>query len=45
MSFMIETRFPRHLTAFAVSEAPLQGDAFDCRDRLEKKFNETLGVR
>jgi hypothetical protein len=32
MSFMFETRFPQHLTAFAAKEAPLQDDYIDCWD-------------
>jgi len=30
MSFMFETRFPRHLTPFAARDAPLQDDYIDC---------------
>jgi homogentisate 1,2-dioxygenase len=41
MSFMFETRFPQHLTAFAAYEAPLQDDYIDCWADLEKKFNGT----
>ncbi|MCT4683335.1 MAG: homogentisate 1,2-dioxygenase [Roseicyclus sp.] len=43
MSFMFETRFPQHLTAFAAKEAPLQDDYIDCWDSLEKKFDGTPG--
>ena len=43
MSFMFETRFPQHLTAFAAHEAPLQDDYIDCWDSLEKKFDGTPG--
>ena len=39
MSFMFETRFPQHLTAFAGQEAPLQDDYIDCWESLEKKFD------
>ncbi len=39
MSFMFETRFPQHLTAFAAKEAPLQDDYIDCWTSLEKKFD------
>ena len=45
MSFMFETRFPQHLTAFAAKEAPLQDDYIDCWDGLEKKFDGTPGVK
>ena len=45
MSFMFETRFPQHLTAFAANEAPLQDDYIDCWDGLEKKFDGTPGVK
>jgi homogentisate 1,2-dioxygenase len=45
MSFMFETRFPQHLTAFAAHEAPLQNDYVDCWDGLEKKFDGTPGVK
>ncbi len=45
MSFMFETRFPQHLTAFAAREAPLQDDYIDCWDELEKKFDGTPGVK
>lgn len=41
MSFMFETRFPQHLTAFAAREAPLQDDYIDCWDSLKKRFNGT----
>ena len=44
MSFMFETRFPQHLTAFAANEAPLQDDYIDCWASLEKKFDGTPGV-
>ncbi|CUH81241.1 homogentisate 1,2-dioxygenase [Tropicibacter naphthalenivorans] len=43
MSFMFETRFPQHLTAFAAQEAPLQDDYIDCWESLEKKFDGTPG--
>ncbi|MFN6978603.1 MAG: homogentisate 1,2-dioxygenase [Gemmobacter sp.] len=45
MSFMFETRFPQHLTAFAATEAPLQDDYIDCWTSLEKKFDGTPGVK
>ena len=41
MSFMFETRFPQHLTAFAGKEAPLQDDYIDCWSDIEKKFDGT----
>jgi homogentisate 1,2-dioxygenase len=43
MSFMFETRFPQHLTAFAAKEAPLQDTYIDCWDGIEKKFDGTPG--
>ena len=45
MSFMFETRFPQHLTAFAASEAPMQNDYIDCWTDLEKKFDGTPGPK
>ncbi len=45
MSFMFETRFPQHLTAFAAKEAPLQQDYIDCWESLEKKFDGTPGLK
>ena len=45
MSFMIETRFPQHLTEFAANEAPLQDDYIDCWTSLEKKFDGTPGTK
>ncbi|MCY3997626.1 MAG: homogentisate 1,2-dioxygenase [Rhodobacter sp.] len=39
MSFMFETRFPQHLTAYAAKEAPLQDDYIDCWASIEKKFS------
>ena len=45
MSFMIETRFPQHLTTFAATEAPLQDDYIDCWSDLEKKFDGTPGKK
>ena len=45
MSFMFETRFPQHLTAFAAHEAPLQDDYVDCWQGLEKKFDGTRGMK
>ena len=41
MSFMFETRFPQHLTHFAVSEAPLQENYVDCWTTLKKHFDGT----
>ncbi|SLN16243.1 Homogentisate 1,2-dioxygenase [Pseudoruegeria aquimaris] len=43
MSFMFETRFPQHLTAFAANEAPLQDNYIDCWASLEKHFDGTPG--
>lgn len=45
MSFMFETRFPQHLTAFAANEAPLQDDYIDCWADIEKKFDGTPGKK
>ncbi len=45
MSFMFETRFPQHLTAFAGNEAPLQDDYIDCWSDMEKKFDGTPGKK
>ena len=45
MSFMIETRFPQHLTAFAANEAPLQDDYIDCWKDIDKKFDGTPGKK
>ena len=45
MSFMIETRFPQHLTEFAANEAPLQDDYIDCWIDLEKKFDGAPGKK
>jgi homogentisate 1,2-dioxygenase len=45
MSFMLETRFPQHLTAFAGKEAPLQDNYIDCWASLEKKFDGTPGQK
>lgn len=45
MSFMIETRFPQHLTEFAANEAPLQDDYIDCWADIEKKFDGTPGKK
>ncbi len=41
MSFMLETRFPQHLTRFAAEEAPLQQDYIDCWAPLARKFDGT----
>jgi homogentisate 1,2-dioxygenase len=45
MSFMLETRFPQHLTNFAATQAPLQDDYIDCWETLEKKFDGTPGKK
>jgi homogentisate 1,2-dioxygenase len=45
MAFMLETRFPQHLTRYALDEAPLQDDYLDCWDHLEKKFDGTPGIK
>ncbi len=45
MSFMFETRFPQHLTAFAANEAPLQDDYIDCWADIEKKFDGMPGKK
>ncbi|MGH1412599.1 MAG: homogentisate 1,2-dioxygenase [Pelagimonas sp.] len=45
MSFMFETRFPQHLTAFAANEAPLQDEYIDCWSTIEKKFDGTPGKK
>ncbi|MBL4731874.1 MAG: homogentisate 1,2-dioxygenase [Rhizobiaceae bacterium] len=45
MSFMIETRFPQHLTEYAAKEAPLQEDYIDCWTSMEKKFDGTPGIK
>jgi len=45
MSFMIETRFPQHLTEYAAKTAPLQDDYIDCWTSLEKKFDGTKGQK
>jgi homogentisate 1,2-dioxygenase len=45
MSFMFETRFPQHLTAFAAKEAPMQEEYIEVWDRLEKKFDGKPGVK
>jgi len=45
MSFMFETRFPQHLTAFAANEAPLQDNYIDCWADIEKKFDGTPGEK
>ena len=38
MSFMFETRFPQHLTAYAAKEAPIQDNYIDCWSDIEKNF-------
>lgn len=45
MSFMIETRFPQHLTQYAAKDAPLQDDYIDCWTSMEKKFDGKPGVK
>ncbi|MCR8724777.1 homogentisate 1,2-dioxygenase [Frigidibacter sp. ROC022] len=45
MSFMFETRFPQHLTAFAAKEAPLQDDYIDCWADIDKKFDGSPEVK
>jgi len=45
MSFMIETRFPQHLTEFAANEAPLQDNYIDCWTDLDKKFDGKPGKK
>ena len=45
MSFMLETRFPQHLTRFTANEAPLQSDYIDCWNDIEKKFYGTPGLK
>jgi homogentisate 1,2-dioxygenase len=45
MAFMFETRFPQHLTQFAATEAPLQGDYMDCWVDLRKRFDGTPGEK
>lgn len=42
MSFMFETRFPQHLTQWAVDEAPLQPDYADVWSGLDKHFDGTI---
>ncbi|MCG6857157.1 MAG: homogentisate 1,2-dioxygenase [Salaquimonas sp.] len=39
MSFMFETRFPQHLTPFAVKEAPLQDNYIDVWADLSKHYD------
>ncbi|MEM7710182.1 MAG: homogentisate 1,2-dioxygenase [Pseudomonadota bacterium] len=41
MSFMFETRFSQHLTAFAARDAPLQDDYVECWSDLPKMFDGT----
>ena len=45
MVFMFETRFPQHLTQFAATEAPLQGDYVDCWVDLKKRFDGKPGQK
>ena len=42
MAFMLETKLPQHLTAFAAQEAPLQPHYPDCWTGLKKRFDGTL---
>ena len=39
MAFMIETRFPQHLTRYAAEAETVQGDYTDCWKGLKKNFN------
>jgi homogentisate 1,2-dioxygenase len=39
MAFMFETRFPQHLTSYAVTSAALQTDYGECWSGLHRKFN------
>lgn len=39
MAFMFETRFPQHVTKFAMELEALQDDYLDCWVKLEKRFN------
>ncbi|MCP5083539.1 MAG: homogentisate 1,2-dioxygenase [Alphaproteobacteria bacterium] len=41
MAFMIETRFPQHLTKFAAELETLQADYMDCWTGLERQFDGT----
>ncbi len=41
MAFMIETRFPQHLTKFAAELETLQSDYMDCWNGLERQFDGT----
>ena len=41
MAFMIETRFPQHLTKFAAELETLQTDYMDCWTGLERQFDGT----
>ena len=45
MSFMLETRFPQHLTKFAAKDAPLQDEYIDCWSDIEKKFDAKPGKK
>ncbi len=45
MSFMFETRFPQHLTEWAVKTAPVQQDYLACWAGLQKKFDGTPGLK
>jgi homogentisate 1,2-dioxygenase len=39
LTFMFETRFPQHVTEFAISAGALDEDYVDCWKGLKKKFN------
>jgi homogentisate 1,2-dioxygenase len=41
LAFMFETRFAQVLSDYAVQDAPLQADYFDCWTGLKKRFNGT----
>ncbi|MCP4316096.1 MAG: homogentisate 1,2-dioxygenase [Hyphomicrobiales bacterium] len=42
MAFMFETRFPQHVTAYAVGLETLQDDYIDCWKGLKKRFDGTI---
>ncbi len=42
MAFMFETRFPQHLTDFALGLETLQDDYIDCWKGLKKRFDGTI---
>jgi homogentisate 1,2-dioxygenase len=39
MAFMFETRYPQHLTEYAMSLTSIQPDYDKCWDGLDRKFN------